>query len=69
MPGMILDIKEPPADQRPFLLSGSFILGIETGSNTKSKQRYSLSLHAVRMRNYGATFKAVPWQRGRTLRR
>lgn len=55
MPATILDGKEPPADQTPFLLSASFILGMEIDSNRKSKQRYSHSLRAVKMRNYGVT--------------
>lgn len=66
-PGTLLHGKEPPADQRPFLLSTSFILAMETDRNRKSKQRYSHSLRAVKLRNYGVTLKAVPWQRGRTL--
>lgn len=51
MPGTILDAKGPPADHRPFLHSGSFILMMEIDSNRKSKQRYSQSLNAVKMRN------------------
>ena len=35
--GTILGVEETVADQRPFLLSGSFILVIETDSKKKSK--------------------------------
>ena len=44
-PGTILDAKVPPADHRPFLLSGSFILVMETdGSGNQSRGIHTASM-------------------------